>query len=337
MNIISVHSYLVPPRAEEGKTPKPILGATIKSRDELFEMIQSIFDEAPKDCLYNISFLPQEDGSQQNDRLSLIFDYVQSPTSDNGRKIAELLRAATTNRSGLGLLFLILGKEGADTFRIVVSRFPADQGIIAQEERSSLSVEYVRQVFLKSEKSYKCAMYEGTVIEDFWKGSAVDKQINSAQTISEYWIRSFLRSDFAVTGERGTRQLALALKRTANSVSDLAITNEISSAVNLSRNLNYQTTSIKGYTERFGMSEETTEAIRENVKSTVFNEQFRFVHPEFEKHIAYKRVEMDNGAVLTAMYDEFETVFSRSENEAGEVIFTTQGEIKTEKYRKTVS
>lgn len=180
-------------------------------------------------------------------------------------------------------------------------------------------------------------MYEGSVVEDFWKGSAVDKQINSAQTISEYWIRSFLRSDFAVTGERGTRQLALALKRTVNSASDLEIISEINSAVNLSRNLNHQTTSIKGYTERFSMSEKTTETIQENVKSTVFNEQFRFVHPEFKKNIAYKRVEMVNGAVLTAMYDEFEQVFNRSENEAGEVTFTTQGKIRTQKYRKTVS
>ena len=183
-----------------------------------------------------------------------------------------------------------------------------------------------------------CAMYEGTVIEDFWKGSAVDKQINSAQTISEYWIRSFLRSDFAVTGERGTRQLAIALKRTANSSeSDLEIASEIGSAVNLSKSLNYQTTSIKDYTERFGMSEKTTEAIKENVKSTVFYEQFRFVHPEFKKHIAYKRVEMNNGAVLSAMYDEFDQVFDRGENDNGEVVFTTRGEIKTEKYRKTLS
>jgi hypothetical protein len=335
MEIVTVYSYLVPPRAREDETPKPIRGTVIKAEDDIFEMVQEVFDDAPKDCLHDVAFLPREDGKQENHCLSLIFDFVQAPTTEKGREIASRLGDATTHRSGLGLLFLILGREN-DTFRIVVSRFPADQGVIAQEEQSSLTVEYVRQVFLKSERAYKCAMYEGVVIEDFWRGKAVDKQINSDRAISAYWIQEFLLSDFAVTGERGTRQLAVALRKVVNHETDLEITSEISGAVNLSKNLEYQVTSIEGYVRYFRMSEKTAKAIEDSVKPAVFREQFRFVHDEFKKHIAYKRVELDNGAVLTAMYDEFDQIFDRGESETGEVSFTTTGEITAEKYRTTL-
>lgn len=337
MNIVSVHSYLVPPRVKEGETPRRILGTTVKPEEELFGMVQGLFDDAPSDCPYRISFVSRG-GEQSNACLTLVFDYVQDPAPEKGREIAEALREATTRRSGLGLLFLILGRDESDNSRLVVSRFPADEGVLAQEGHDGLSVAYVKQVFMKSEKAYKCAMYEGAVVEDFWRGRAVDKQINSSQGLSDYWIRTFLQSDFAVTGERGTRQLAVALRETVkNTEDDQQITDEISSAVTLSPSLDYQSVSIKEYTERFHMSEKTTDAIKEHVKAAVFEEQFRFLHPEFKKHIAYKRVEMDNGAVLTALTGEFDEVFNRSRNDQGEVVFTTRGEIKTERYRKRIS
>ena len=51
---------------------------------------------------------------------------------------------------------------------------------------------------MKSATAYKAAVYtEKSLDSDFWKGRAVDKQINSSETsISNYWIREFLESDF---------------------------------------------------------------------------------------------------------------------------------------------
>lgn len=82
------------------------------------------------------------------------------------------------------------------------------------------------------------------------------------------------------------------------------------------------------------MSEAATSAIRAQVKQSVFEEQFRFLHDEFRKHITFRTVELDNGATLSALSDEFDEVFDRSEHDDGTVEFSTIGEIKKEKLRK---
>jgi hypothetical protein len=58
--------------------------------------------------------LTPNNGIQQNDCRDLICKYMNGPTLARGRAIAERLEKYTDGRSGLGLLFLIAGKEGRD-------------------------------------------------------------------------------------------------------------------------------------------------------------------------------------------------------------------------------
>lgn len=333
MQVTAIHSFLVSPNDKDNGNSELIRGTPVEPEDALFDMMRQVFNDAPRECQYDICFSHDEHGRQENACLSLLFEHIQTPDLDTGRAIAERLKNVTTKRSGLGLLFLILGRQD-DRFRIVVSRFPADQGILAQEEQSSLSVQFVEQIFMKNTKAYKSAVYEGRAIEEFWTGRAVDKQISGAQAISAYWIQEFLMSDFATTGERGTRQLASALRKAINRETNLEVTEQISSAVSLSNKLDNEPMSISSYAEHFGMSEAATSAIRAQVKQSVFEEQFRFLHDEFRKHITFRTVELDNGATLSALSDEFDEVFDRSEHDDGTVEFSTIGEIKKEKLRK---
>ena len=87
------------------------------------------------------------------------------------------------HRSGLGLLFLIKGEMNGEQ-RLVISRFPADQGVIAEEQQEQLSVEFVERVFMKSAKAYKSAIYSSDAPErGFWDGRAVDLQITGPPRI----------------------------------------------------------------------------------------------------------------------------------------------------------
>jgi hypothetical protein len=52
-------------------------------------------------------------------------------------------------RSGLGLLFLIRGKE-RNKSKLVISGFPADNGILAEEQSNSLTVQFVERIFMKN-------------------------------------------------------------------------------------------------------------------------------------------------------------------------------------------
>jgi hypothetical protein len=64
-------------------------------------------------------------------------------------KIAERLAEYSDGRSGLGLLFLIVGKDGRD-HKIVLSRIPTDSAIYVDETPGTLSVQpfIVRQLMI---------------------------------------------------------------------------------------------------------------------------------------------------------------------------------------------
>jgi hypothetical protein len=78
----------------------------------------------------------------------------------------------------MGLLFICIGEESGKS-RVVISRFPADEGVVAERSSDKLTVAFVEQVFLKSSHSYKAATYVSSGRPaDLWAGHVIDKQIN---------------------------------------------------------------------------------------------------------------------------------------------------------------
>jgi hypothetical protein len=341
MKIEKIHSFLVNPdkKIEE----KSLIRGTevveetgIKNVGSLYKMLSGIYNDAPFECKYEIAFQHNEDGSQQNDCKDLLVEYTKTGDYAIGLKIAEHLQNQTTKRSGLGLLFLILGKND-NKKRLVISRFPADNGILAEESTTSLNVKFVERIFMKNAKAYKSAIYEGALPEmDFWKGRAIDKQINSDLTIADYWIKDFLKSDFATTGERGTKRLATALRDAINNSStSIAIKEELTAAIKLAKGLNGHIVSPSSFLTRLRISNESIEVVKSSMKSSLFDEQFKFTFEEMDKLIAFKTIELDNGAYLSAQASAFENIFSKELKENDNVEFSTQGIIITERVRKT--
>ena len=148
MNIIQIHSYLVHP--EKGQDDQTnISGTSIERVGNMYKMLETIFTKAPIECKHDISFLPNEKGEQKNECRNLIIDYIKTGTLEDGRKLANRLQIITTKRSKLGLLFLILG-QNKKTKRLVISRFPADSGIVADEDKSKLYVQFLERIFMKN-------------------------------------------------------------------------------------------------------------------------------------------------------------------------------------------
>ena len=52
----------------------------------------------------------------------------------------------------------------------VMSRFPADSGILAEQTAKTLNVQFLEKIFMKSATSYKSAVYTGASPSDFWEG-----------------------------------------------------------------------------------------------------------------------------------------------------------------------
>jgi predicted acetyltransferase len=231
MPITHIHSYLVQPGKNLDVTElSAVSGTEIKLEGKIFEMMSEIYGRSGGAGDLSVRFASD---SKQNDARDLIVDYAVSPTESSGRLIAERLQSFTDGTPGLGLLFLIRGteEEGAST-RTIVSRFPADVGILAEVQKSGLEIEYLEQVFMKSSKRYKAAIYEDAdPSTGFWKGQVVDRQINSndVRATADYWLLDFLASELFTTSISGSRRFGRiinqAIKRSSRRAIQMIATN----------------------------------------------------------------------------------------------------------------
>ena len=123
-----------------------IVGTSVSLTGGMFDLLNAIYAKSDTECDVDITFSPTSDGKQQNDCRDLVVAYMSKPDLPKGRKIAERLAEHSDGRSGLGLLFLIAGKEGRD-HKIVLSRFPTDSAIYVDETPGTLSVQFLERVF----------------------------------------------------------------------------------------------------------------------------------------------------------------------------------------------
>ena len=263
----------------------------------------------------------------------LILTYLGGPTLARGRHIVERLEAVTTHRSGLGLLFLIVGSEGKD-YKVVISRFAAHSAVSAEEDQQNLSVEFLERVFMRSVHAYKAVLYRNpSLITGFWLGRAVDKQINNQES-SNYWIAEFLDSDLRTTTAAGTRRLAVALRDAAKRTADVGVKSEIAAAVTLATGLRGQRLSISDFTKHLRLSDAAKRAVSDEVRGVgTLEERFQFDLDEFTRHVAYRTVELDSGGLLTADAMTFDNVFHRDVIDEPEhkVRYSTEGRVISER------
>jgi hypothetical protein len=280
-----IHTYLVHPN--KGSPTKAQIGGTaVPLKGKLFRLLQNIFS-SDDELDIAISFNQSLGGKQQNACRDLLLAYVSNPTLPRGPRIAERLAQKSDHRSGLGLLFLIAGKEGKE-HKLVISRFPTDTAILAEEKQAALTVEFLERVFLKSATSSKAVAYQDdSLISGFWLGRAIDKQINSRVTeVSNYWVFDFLDSGFQITPASGTRRLALAIREAARKTEDITVKSEITAAATLAGGFGGRRTSIRGFIQHLGLSPPAANAIVSELKApSVADEQFQFDAGEFKSQV----------------------------------------------------
>lgn len=336
MKIQKIYSYLSYPSKHEDEQPE-IGGTLIPKKGRLFDMLNDIFIKSDKECNTPIAFIPEEDGKQNNECRNEIIELLQTPSVPAGRKIAERLQKVTTGKSGMGLLFIVLANDGKKN-KIMLSRFPADQGVMAEQNAKTLKVDFIEQVFLKNAHAYKSVIYSGSSFDaDFWDGNAVDRQTNHGiKSVANYWIREFLLSDFKTTSKAGTKRLAVALREAIAKADDLSVKHEITSAAVLAKNLAGKNTSINGFFDQYHLSDGAKSlVVKQLKKSSVAGDKFQFDLVEYSSHLSYKALEMDNGAILSAPMDKFGECFQEQVAEGSDIrTYSTTGKVVNEKLKK---
>lgn len=336
MTVSHLHSYLVRAGKHLDVQPPPV-GTEVPKQGQLFNMLSELFLRSATECDIDIVFAPAPDGTQNNSLRSLLQTYSGGPTLARGRAIAERLQAVTTNRSGLGLLFILCGNADDGSHTLVLSRFPADSGVLAQEVSGGLTVEFIERVFMRSTKAYKSAHFRASgPSAGFDTGRAVDKQLSGPRDLSEYWIREFLTCELRTTGPAGTRRLAEALRHAIRTTPDLTLKQELLAAVQLMRGQAGKTRSAQQIFSRLGLSTQAVDAMSHAYpRGELLSDRFAFDLDEFNRHISFRTVELDNGAILTADDARFDEVF-RHDRVAAEsrVRYTTEGVIVDQRLRK---
>jgi hypothetical protein len=337
MAIAKVHSFLISPGKNTEK-PLAISGTEIPRQGMLYDVLSALFDRASDECDIDIVFRHGADGEQQNDCRDSVMTYLQNPSTAHGRALGNRLQVATTKRSGLGLLFTMTGTyAGKD--QIVMSRFPAEQGIVAEERERGLSVEFIERVFMKNAKAYKSVMYSTpSTTTGCWDGRAVDRQLTGPRELSEYWIHDFLMSELRTTGPAGTKRLAVAFRQAIRESTSPTQRHELISAATIVRGQDGQRRSARQVVRLLHLTQESTLAIeRAFPRSELMDERFSFDRAEFQKHAPYRAVELDNGGMLVAEDERFAEVFKREDisTTEGTVRYVTEGRVIDEQLRKS--
>lgn len=336
MSMEKIYSFLTYPR--KNQPDEAIVSGTEIPLDngKLCKMLAAIFSGAGKDCNVPVMFV--SDGAKQENAVRTeLLALLQNPSVALATPLAKRLQAATGGASGMGLLFVCTGREGGHGTRVVISRFPADEGIVAEKQREKLTVNFVEQVFLKSAYSYKAATYlwDGKP-NQLWKGHVVDKQINhGSKSVADYWIVEFLRSEFSTTAAQGTKRLAKAIKDAVQATSDIATKTQLTSVAQLASNIPNKAMTISDFCDSFHMSEAAKQAIIAKVNPPrLVHEKFRFDAAEFSRHLVYKQIELDTGAVMTAPAEKFDECF-KPDRHNDKFVFVASGHVVDEKLKSS--
>jgi hypothetical protein len=331
--IKAIHAFLIHP-GKGVATPAAISGKKLDQSGKLFELLRSIFMSGPDKRDFEVTFKHATGGTQQNDCRDDMIKYATDPTLPNGRAIAKRLQAATDNRSGIGLLFLICGDHGLKR-RLIVSRFPANEAILAEIDASGLDLQFLEQVFIRRLFAYKALLLEHqNPSSGFWSGMVTDRQAGgTAENISHYWMTDFLTADFSETPAAGTRRLAEALKKAIKANPSLDVKSEIASAVTLAKTaFSGKQTSVNDFCSYFGFSNSTQQSIVGQLpKAALANKMFKFDVNVFQDKLPYRTVEIENGAILTAPSGEFDDVFKVTTKPNNVVEYSTTGKVADER------
>lgn len=336
MSITHAFSFMVHPKRGDPDA-KSINGSIVPLEGKMFDVLADVYSKSDKECDIDITFNPSPAGTQENACRDLVRSFAKNPTVETGRDIAFRLQTATDGRSGPGLLFLILGRDG-DAHKLLISRFPADSGILAEEKSGGLQLDFLEKIFLKSAHSYKAALYRHISLESgFWHARAVDRQTSSSTVLaSDYWIRTFLDSDFKTTSAAGTLRLANALKNAVKKTDNPAIASELIAMGALMKNLAGETISINDLKVKYSLSEAAFSAMTSSLKNVkTASESFKFNYGEFSEHIPYRSIVLDSGVTITAPFSGFEsTVKETSRTDDGIATFSVRGRVIDQKLQK---
>lgn len=334
MDIRFIHSVLVPPM--RNRDTQTLMGTDVPMEGELYRLISEVFQNSVRECNIPIAFCSD---NQNNETRNDILALFRNPCVDEAVSLFTRLALVTSGVSGTALCFSIVGQINGNEV-LFLARFPASEGLRTQITKDQFQVEVV-DIFLKSSKAYKAALYRDSSLESgFWTGMAVDKQVSEqGKDLSEYWIRDFLQSELLMTSKSGTAMISKTLRKAMDGSKDLQGKQQLINLSTLLPNFDGQHISMGDVCRRLAVPVEVREVLKANLEHPrLFDEVFEFSLDEYSKHSVFRSVYLDQGAILTAASSNFDECFNAEIVNSDENIsrYSTTGKVIDIKVRKRV-
>ncbi len=333
-----VQSFLIAP-GKNVQHPPSIQQATVPTTGQIYSQLDEVFKRASSECDIELVFQPNAQGQQSNQFQNWVNAYARHPSTNAGLVIARHLQSVTTNRPGVGLLFLMLGTDVNGLVNLVISRFPATGGIVVDTARGGLFVEFDDNIFMKNVKAYKSALFcaDGPNSQ-FQDCRAVDKQTNDTRRGASYWIDDFLTCELRTTSMAYSRLVAETIGSAVVRTKDSAVKQELIAAATLMQNQDGQTVSIASLAQTFALTDASTRAISAELhNSALATDVFEFNASAFDKYLPYRRIELDIGVSITAATKDFDDKVRRQRiDDAGLMRYTIEGTVTQQGFRRRI-
>ena len=214
-----IHAYEIEPQRTKAAAFMPA-GGIIKPTAELRGVVEGLVESSRLASQPEVSFKSQAtaDGNRRNDVrdhvLKFCFGKSVSSTSAGGA-LALRLSKSMDGRSQ-GFLLVATSFRSGPSRRMTLWAFPRDEAFQFQSDSATPVITVLNDVFSKSSRLRKAALFEGENVDDsFWGGRVIDLQASGgAGDAADYGIDGFLGCRFALEGKTGTRHLATHLRTT---------------------------------------------------------------------------------------------------------------------------
>ena len=115
---------------------------------------------------------------------------------------------------------------------------------------------------------------------------------------------------------------------------NLDLKEEIIAISKLARQVN-EPLSVNERLTRLNVSQPAQELVRKHLpRGEIAADRFQLDTEEYDRHIKYRSVSLDNGAIITALADEFDQCFIRQEVGGQRVRFATEGKVTDDRLKK---
>lgn len=342
MELKKVYCYFSPvAKGIEGSIIEKIKYTEIKDTHDVYLKMLQLINSVKRECDLNIIFSSSSE-KQNNTTRNMIIDIITNKSIENGLPLIEWLSKNTDNKSKSGLVFILIGNDNEDQF-IIITRYPAEEGIIISDKKNNIKVEILDEVFLKNSHRYKMAFFEGQSYQgDFWKGLAVDKQVNDSslgiREVSEYWIKDFLKCDLEMTSKRGSILVAKTFRALLGSKIDNSDKEEIVKAAISIKTLQGKKITIRNMIRDLDIDDQIAEKIikqlpNKEVAEQVFHFDMQYFNGIFNLRVKY----LNTGAIIVAPNEEFDEIFNQEKvAESSLTRYTTEGYTTNETIRTKI-